>query len=174
LKPVDRGEGMGTSPDFHPCIQAGNDTYGQDAGDKAIDAIARTIRDVYGDNLSYRANPSGDEFLGLHPHPAQAEALAKEGQRGLGETRMEVDGPEGKTYIDGIGVRYGTGKTRAEADLSANAVRNRPRQPGGTTPEEAHRNPPWSPYHPLPGENLQQYLRRVPGPVKILWIKVPE
>jgi len=34
--------------------------------------------------------------------------------------------------------------------------------------------PPESPYHPLPGENLQQYLRRVPGPVKILWIEVPK
>ena len=34
--------------------------------------------------------------------------------------------------------------------------------------------PPGSPYYPLPGEDIQHYLRRVPGPVKLIRIEVPK
>ena len=110
-------------------IKAINDTHGHDAGDSVIDAIAKTVRDVYGDQLSYRANLSGDEFLGLHADPAQAEAMAREVQRRLAGMRVKVGTPNGTQYIEGVGVRYGAGKTRAEADAAANAARVAARQP---------------------------------------------
>ena len=47
--------------------------------------------------------------------------------------------------------------------------------PPKPTPRPTRReSPPGSPYRPLPGENIQQYLQRVPGPVKILRVFDPE
>lgn len=47
-------------------------------------------------------------------------------------------------------------------------------EPKPTPPPTPPGLPPDSPYRPLPGENIQQYLARVPGPVKVLSVETPD
>jgi len=42
--------------------------------------------------------------------------------------------------------------------------------PKDKPPTQQPTKPGRSPYDPLPGENIQQYLRRVPGPLTIVGI----
>ena len=89
-----------------------NDTLGHDAGDEAIRAINRIIDE----ETPYGYRIGGDEFIILGKDEAEVSAAAQRVQKRLAESDLSFQLGGNLIKLDGLGVSFGVGDTREQAD----------------------------------------------------------